>query len=66
MIYKGLGLNTDKHSRIYEALTQEEMAEVLGISKRAQQKLERRLFEKLRSEFEKRGVSCAEFLASIR
>jgi hypothetical protein len=48
----------------FEPLTQEEMAQVLGITKSAQQKLERRLFAKLKSEFEKRGVDsrCLEEL----
>ena len=37
-------------------LTQAEMAELLQISKSAQEKFERRLFEKLRGEFLARGV----------
>lgn len=37
-------------------LTQAEMAELLQISKAAQEKFERRLFEKLRGEFLARGV----------
>ena len=40
----------------FTPLTQQEMAEILGITKSAVEKLERRMFQKLRTEFSKRGV----------
>jgi DNA-directed RNA polymerase specialized sigma24 family protein len=44
------------HLEEFKPLTQEEMAVVLGITKSAVEKLERRLIQKLRTELSKRGV----------
>ena len=41
-------------------LTQAELAEVLGITKRRVQQIEAELFEKLRAGFEARGVCAAD------
>lgn len=46
---------TDVHARTRE-LTQQEMADVLGITTSGVQKIERLMFAKLKAEFAKRGI----------
>lgn len=51
--------HTNSHARSRE-LTQQEMADVLGITTSAVQKIERLMFAKLKAEFAKRGIHATD------